>query len=826
MRALQVDMRAVKETKVNTDDVHELVALAVADRLPLADFQQYTSEMKRILERKADAEHMRQALHLKADRDALDRLAESKGNAEQMMNLLEQKADIQYVNQALVLKADDRFVSEALGTKLGRDEAIAMLDRKVDLDDVQDILAKHVSETQQALAWTKRDVELVMRSKAAVADVNEMFSRVSKDFNNIVLAVDLKLDRAEFVDGMQQREDLVHASMRDREHEVAHHSEAIEALKAQVMHLARDLGRKTDADVLNRALASTRDDVSKALAECRELVQSKASEEVVASALRRKVELSEVEELLRQKASITDVALELALKANVEDVDAMLRTRAAHDELVELSHGLADLRAALEQKASRHDVQSQVSGKVSSEDLAQLRATVVRMEKSLRDEVHHASRSESGTQLSLLETELTRVRQLVLEHQANLDQKVDGREFHTALSAKADVDYVAHTLDRQTAELFRLLDLKANLGEIQGLRTDVTTLGNQVIESNAAMQTLIDSSLDELRKSLELANSRVLNKANAADVERALVGKADARTLDALQQQTQSLGRMLAAKADAGEMNAMLLRKVDNETFAHELERLPTLRDVQDLVATRVPNEVHERDVRSLDDRKLDKSQFLLGAEELEKGLVAKLSVLARDGLAPAASATLAAPAFSSSSSVVRSTTVGAAAAASYATAASKVPSATLVNRQMDLYRTSRVGVTPLAGEARGSAAVAEALAHPNRLAQRAAPLQESQRTANEEKTLRKRLAGTGGVGADESGNTMLIHSSHRLQRLRGDAAAAAVSPLRHDEGSRFAYMLDVSPERAARAGSKENPGYDPELDSTPSPIDVIPKRK
>lgn len=114
-----------------------------------------------------------------------------------------------------------------------------------------------------------------------IGQVNQLFSKVSKDFNNMVLAIDLKLDRAEFADSVsaitapihtvcftgrlqnEQRDERIRAAINDKDLEVAQHSHSIDTLKSSVLTLEKGMVQKCESSALQRGLLACRDDINK-----------------------------------------------------------------------------------------------------------------------------------------------------------------------------------------------------------------------------------------------------------------------------------------------------------------------------------------------------------------------------------------------------------------------------------------------------------------------------------------------------------------------------------------------------------------------------------
>ena len=612
----------LKTSKVGAHDLEEILNLALADRALNSDLAAVVADIRAALDRKADAALIESELARKADSDTVQRLAAEKGNAHQLLALLEAKADIAYVNQELAAKADDATVTRALGGKASRAELDALLVAKVDADDVNDLLNKHLGQVSDAVAAYKRDVQLGLKSRASIAQVNDMFAQVSKDFNSLVLSLDLKLDRSEFVDAMDAREDALRSAVHDKELEVAHHTEAINVINSQLLQLSRELGSKSDAETLNRALASFRKDLSTALAETKAAVAEKASERMLASGLARKLERADVEEMLASKADVHDVALELSLKANVDDIDSMLSSKASAEALLELSHMAQELRAGLEAKANRADTAALVASKASIDDLSALRSSIARIEKVVGPSSGsgrggdggggRASSSGLGSVITVLESDVTRLRQALIELQADLEAKVEASEFHAALASKADVRHVDDMIETTSRSFQSSLDLKASLGELQSVRGDTVELGNQLVSSSAETQSLFSSSLDSIRRALDTVESKVARKADVATLESSLASVASRDDFDALSRTLRAVQAELKRKADGDEMLSALHAKVDQAQLSAALDPLPTHAQLLDGLNAKVDHAELASVKDFLQDTKLDRNEWLM----------------------------------------------------------------------------------------------------------------------------------------------------------------------------------------------------------------------
>jgi hypothetical protein len=304
---------------------------------------------------------------------------DTKANLIETNQVLATKADLQAMVEALDQKASKQSTAAALHKKAAKEEVRQWLDTKADAAEVRDVLSQKadvgVVATQLKQKADQADVIGLVESKA-----REIMHETSSADAQMHALLCTKVDRAEFVEGMQTKAGLQETRLGLSQKINA--SEALDTINTRFNQVS--LESKAFAQESTQNSGALRSELHTTAADLQSAMNKKADLFEMNNQLALKASLDDVRVWLERKADVQDVNEALSHKCNISDVNAALDKKgnvADLQELAEIVSGKADIGAMEDANMQLARIKDELSRKADdvpvSEQLGALQKEVM-----------------------------------------------------------------------------------------------------------------------------------------------------------------------------------------------------------------------------------------------------------------------------------------------------------------------------------------------------------------------------------------------------------------------------------------------------------------
>ncbi|CAG9326047.1 unnamed protein product [Blepharisma stoltei] len=510
------------------------LSMSLAQKANLQDTSQVISELQESLNEKLNSFEIRALVEEKVSKSELQYLLGSKISVEEARQLLESKAnlrdidnahqqiqllrneieslpsgkDVEFLKSQLKEKADWKDVEEALETKANKQTVASALHRKANRVDIDAILGQKADSNE---------VKEVLRALENKADYSSL--------EQLSLILDKKLEKEEFytkiLPEISKRSDIdslfsnieklnyqLEAATRNSQHEIEETRKFISSnfsLKADLKDIDKifvSLSQKADhsfmlesIDNLKRDLKDLANDTKKEFSSGRKRseeafeVINKLKEDIA----RLKDDVIGVVELTRSDVDEQSKTLKSLISANRDEIEKEISEAFEHIEnlkadLVELADSSVDKGEIVNMKqgiTTLYETKASI-GEVSTE-LTSVQKDMLNKLQDLKDQI--------SNKFSRIETELFR----------NLDDKASLLEVQGLLSTKLDLSQAS-----------KMLVAKANVEDLNLISSQLQSFRDELYRKFNPEE--IDLQVKSSKLSLEYLEKELLLKANIKDM--------------------------------------------------------------------------------------------------------------------------------------------------------------------------------------------------------------------------------------------------------------------------------------------------------------------